>query len=694
MTTTICAPELVTLTVAIYARFKRVNGQFSCQLILSRSKLIPDGTSQPRAELCSALLNTHTGEVVKRALRKHHSHGLKLTDSQIVLHWISNEERQLKQWVRNRVIEVKRFTEIKDWYHIDTKNMIADIATRKGSSLDTVSERSQWINGYDWMKLDVNMFPIKSRQQVSLSQEDIKENSKETSIQQIQQTGYAINEHFVAHVSHHIPDDVQKRYEYSCYLINPFMHRFQNVVRVMGIVLKFIRNIQSSKQGHLKKHHNKVKHPLAVCLTEEEINNGKNYFFKKATNEIKKFMNDSQYKKYTREKDGILMYVGRILPSNNITVVGTMTSVMKDLSLSSFCVPVIDKHSPLAYSIINDIHWYSEVRHQGVEIVWRHVLKVAFIIEGQEIVKKIRKLCERCRYLMKRTIDIAMGPVSDFNMVIAPAFYITQVDLAGPFQAFSQHHKRTTVKVWLSIFCCTTTSSGSIKVMEDYSSTSFIQAFTRFSCDVGYPKMLLPDMGSQLVKSCENMRLNFHDIKFQLHKDVKVEFEVCPVGGHHMHGKVERKIREVKLSLEKLLLNERISILQWETISSQVANSINNLPIGLGNYVSNFDTLDLITPNRLKLGRNNNRSPVGTVTIVNERDKILENNSNIFNTWFENWLVSYVPRLMHHPKWYNSGYQLNEGDIVLFLKQESVLSNTYQYGMVISTEKKQRWINS
>ena len=84
------------------------------------------------------ILNTHAAEVVRRAHGKHHLHGVKLIDSQIVLHCISNEERQLRQWVRNRVIEVKIFTEIKDCYYIDTKNMIADIATRKGSSLDTL----------------------------------------------------------------------------------------------------------------------------------------------------------------------------------------------------------------------------------------------------------------------------------------------------------------------------------------------------------------------------------------------------------------------------------------------------------------------------------------------------------------------------------------------------------------------------
>ena len=45
--------------VAIYARFKRKSGKFSCQLVFGRSRLIPNGTTQPRAELIAATL-THT----------------------------------------------------------------------------------------------------------------------------------------------------------------------------------------------------------------------------------------------------------------------------------------------------------------------------------------------------------------------------------------------------------------------------------------------------------------------------------------------------------------------------------------------------------------------------------------------------------------------------------------------------------
>ena len=46
------------------------------------------------------------------------------------------------------------------------------------------------------------------------------------------------------------------------------------------------------------------------------------------------------------------------------------------------------------------------------------------------------------------------------------------------------------------------------------------------------------------------MRLNFRDLQSKLHKDKSVDFTVCPVGGHNMHGKVERKIQEVNKAIE------------------------------------------------------------------------------------------------------------------------------------------------
>ena len=142
---------------------------------------------------------------------------------------------------------------------------------------------------------------------------------------------------------------------------------------------------------------------------------------------------------------------------------------------------------------------------------------------------------------------------------------------------------------------------------------------------------MMIDEGSQLVKGCENMEFSFRDAQHRLSKEVNVEFDCCPVGGHNVNGRVERKIRSIKESMEKSVQNERLSIIQWETLGASIANAINDLPIAKGNIVSDLEHLDLITPNRLKLGRNNSRSPDGLLLVTGNFDKILNNNMHIFN---------------------------------------------------------------
>ena len=96
-----------------------------------------------------------------------------------------------------------------------------------------------------------------------------------------------------------------------------------------------------------------------------------------------------------------------------------------------------------------------------------------------------------------------MGPISKYNVIIAPAFYGTQADICGPFKAYSMQHKRTTIKVLLIVYCCVSTSTTSVAVMDDYSTQSFIQSFIKFSCEFGYSKFIQINEGSQLVKRCQ-----------------------------------------------------------------------------------------------------------------------------------------------------------------------------------------------
>ena len=100
---------------------------------------------------------------------------------------------------------------------------------------------------------------------------------------------------------------------------------------------------------------------------------------------------------------------------------------------------------------------------------------------------------------------------------------------------------------------------------------------------------------------------------------------------------------------------------------------------------SDLENIDLITPNRLRLGRNNDLSPIGNVTITEKAGKFLEQNRRIFNVWFECWLISHVPKIMKQPKWFQNDANVKPDDIVLFLKAEN-LSGHYMYGMIVNVE--------
>ena len=57
---------------------------------------------------------------------------------------------------------------------------------------------------------------------------------------------------------------------------------------------------------------------LVICLSDEDIAQALNYFFKKCTLEVRHFVDKKVYEKISEEKDEILYYKGRILPSQEL----------------------------------------------------------------------------------------------------------------------------------------------------------------------------------------------------------------------------------------------------------------------------------------------------------------------------------------------------------------------------------------
>ena len=83
------------ICAAIYARYKRRNGEYSCQLIFARTKIVHN-LSIPRTELEAAILNASTGHVVRLSLKDMHKKSWKLSDIYVAFHWINSIKSTLQ----------------------------------------------------------------------------------------------------------------------------------------------------------------------------------------------------------------------------------------------------------------------------------------------------------------------------------------------------------------------------------------------------------------------------------------------------------------------------------------------------------------------------------------------------------------------------------------------------------------------
>ena len=695
------------ICTAIYARFERKAGTYSCQLVFARSKVLPEDVSTPRAELMAAHMNASTGHTVKKAFGDLHKRAYKLSDSMVVLHWLSSPRTSLQSWVRNRVIEINRLCDLNDWRHVKSSDMIADLGTRQKVKITDIIEGSEWVNGLAWMSLSESEFPAQTIPEIKISKRESIEANKEMIFQK------SFNCQFNSK-NNQIDQNIKSRYTFSKYLIDPNKYRFRKVVRILALALQFIYKISKNIKRILTSKIFTHKFPYTLpellesnrdkFLVTSGLSNsntlkcagGKvielsNFFLKsalfyfsiKTSLEVKHFVKNSKYTNITANIDGVLYYSGRILPDYSFEGYPELCEVAIDLCRTTFCVPVMDQYSPVAISIALEVHWHHpDVRHTGIESMLRQTLAIAYIIEGRKLTKSLKQGCHKCRILNKAAENALMGPIQNINLCIAPAFMASQLDIFGPYKSFSNVNRRATVKVWFLIFCCCTTGAIDIRLMEDYSTDAFILSFIRFSCRFGYPLYLLPDAGSQLIKGCKDMTYSYIDCKQRLSVEYGVQYLPCPVGAHYVHGRVERKIREVRKCVSVNVEGERLSTIQWETLMLQISNSINNLPIGLKNKTEDLENLDILTPNRLILGRNNERCPNSPLLITGNYSKIIEKNTDIFKAWFKAWLVSYVPTLIERPKWHTSDKDLKVGDIVLFLKSEKEFEKEYQYGIV------------
>ena len=156
------------------------------------------------------------------------------------------------------------------------------------------------------------------------------------------------------------------------------------------------------------------------------------YFFKKGSEEVQ-FYKPEYLKKICFEHEGLLLCKSRILDTQRFRVAGGLenSNILKPDQFGLVSVsPVLDRYSPLSYSIADYIHRIVS-RHSGYETCLRNSLQFCYIIQGLSLFREMNEDCVKCIKMRGKYFDVKEGPVADEQLTVAPPMWVAMTDIFG-----------------------------------------------------------------------------------------------------------------------------------------------------------------------------------------------------------------------------------------------------------------------
>ena len=295
-------------------------------------------------------------------------------------------------------------------------------------------------------------------------------------------------------------------------------------------------------------------------ITDEDVSLALQYWYRTGTGEVYMFNKKEFVEKATVEKNGILFYKSRIMDGQRfITTAGFNEDNLGSEVQLNMMTPMLDRHSPIAYSIASFIH--NQVgKHAGYETCYRLSLGFCHIVQGASLFREISEECSKCKMNRKKYIEAVMGPVSDHQLTIRLPFFAALCDLNGPYSVFIPGHERETrntkvlnSKLYIMSFACPVSKLIHLQVIESKSADGVLEGLTRQGYKHGFPKYLLIDQESLFMKVVKEAEVYMKDLRLRCYKEHGIRCEVTPVSGHNYTGLVERKIKTVQDAFKKLI---------------------------------------------------------------------------------------------------------------------------------------------
>ncbi|XP_062592960.1 uncharacterized protein LOC134254474 [Saccostrea cucullata] len=628
------------IAAVAYLRTFDENNRSKLGFVMGKAKVAPKhGHTIPRLELCAAVMGVEIYENILQELDFKLNRVTFFTDSKVVLGYINNETKRFYVYVRNRIDKIRHLTSPDQWNYIPTNLNPADDATRSipAASLQT----SLWLNGppenFIEQTHEDTSFPLVSP--------DKEVRSMKTAASADMGLGSYHFERFSTWKS------------------------LKRAVRT----LKDLARSKTTDSDHIRVSDKESEICIIKTLQEEAFPSEMSAL--KSELPLPKQSNILTLSPYLDEL-GLLRVGGRL----------------RNAKLDSVQInPVIIPKHHVSTLIIR--YYHEKVFHQGRQITEGSIRNAGFwLIGAKRLITSCIHHCVKCRRLRGRQEEQRMADLPAERLEVAPPFTYIGIDVFGPWKISTRKTRGGEInsKRWALMITCLVIRAVHIEILEEMTSSCFINALRRFCAIRGEVKLIRSDCGTNFVGSVKDLNANIINTEDRPIKEYLVENGINwifnPPHSSHMGGVWERMIGIARRILDSLLLDvKNLTHEVLTTLMAEVMSVMNSRPIV---PVSSDPEHPIpLTPAALLTMKTEQTIQCFQLDSLCRKDLYKEQwkcVQYLADQFWVRWKNEYLPTLQHRRKWQQDSENLKEDDVVL-LRDKTLHRNDWPLGIIVKT---------
>ncbi|XP_077397336.1 BCAS3 microtubule associated cell migration factor isoform X1 [Festucalex cinctus] len=674
----------------LYLRWETRNGVV-VRLVESKAKLSPLNQKGDviKAEVCGAVFAIRLKKHFEKNCHIKVTRWIHFIDSQTILGAILKDSYGYQTFFVNRIGEIQKGGPVEDWRWVEGNLNISDIITR-GASPEELDASSEWQQGPKFLRLPETEWPVKMASEITDAAKDVtrlQRRAFSAAVTRSQAKGGSgpTNADVGTDSTLHPPVKDQ----------NPTPTVHQPKKRPWGVALaRLVRPEQFSSLSKL-------------CGTVAWVRRAAESWLNAIDQAPTSLKWEVRGPKLSAEERKVAFQDLTIAAQDGVTFQDTTLNrlvVFKDDSnglllcggrVQSWteegaAVPLIPFQSWLATLLAREAH---EANHEGVAATLLHTRRKAWVIQGRRVVKKVVNECVTCKKQRARLCQQVMSalPLECTNR--ANPFEYTTLDLFGPFEVRDAVKKRTRKKVWGVVYCCMASRAVHADLVDDQSSESFLQAYSRFTSLRGHPKKLWSDRGTNFLGARPALKeLHRHLACLQkasvedaaARNGTEWQWDFHPADSPHRNGAAEAAVKLIKRALNSL--GGTTGFYTWgefQTLLYSAANLTNERPID-ARAQEQEDVVEYLTPNSLILGRTGHGGDLHGIDLETRSWRRLRAVQAGIDKFWAKWSELAGPNLFIRHKWHRAERNVKVGDVV-WIADQNALRGQFRLGRVIAT---------